>query len=208
MGDDGAGRRAHWDRVYGARAPHEVTWYQPGLRGSLDMIDGLGLAPGARVVDVGGGASTLARDLLDRGLAVTVLDVSPAALDHARAALGPRAGDVTWIAADVTAWEPEQRYDLWHDRAVFHFLTAAADRAAYAAAARRAVAPGGALVLATFALNGPETCSGLPVVRYDGAALVRALGDGFALVRETREAHVTPRGGTQPFCRVLLRRTG
>jgi trans-aconitate methyltransferase len=145
--------------------------------------------------------------LLDRGFcAITVLDIAEAALEVARRRLGPRGQAVDWQVADIRRWRPEGPYDLWHDRAVFHFLTEPEDRAAYMATLNEAVRPGGWVVLASFAPDGPETCSGLPVRRYDAAGLAEELGEGFELVRQMRERHVTPSGAEQPFTWTLFRR--
>lgn len=193
-------RRAHWDKVYAGKAEAELSWYQPVPRASLELIARANPAKDARIIDVGGGESRLVDALLDRGFTdITVLDVSPTALDRAAARLGQRAGLVKWIAADITAWSPPERYDLWHDRAVFHFLVDPRDRAAYVAAMGAGVARGGQVIVGTFAVDGPDRCSGLPVARYDGAGLAKSLGSGFRLVEERREAHVTPAGRVQSF---------
>jgi trans-aconitate methyltransferase len=196
-----ADRRSHWQDVYEHRSPEQVSWYQrePGM--SVELIRRAGAT---KVVDVGGGASVLVDRLLDLGLEVTVLDVAEAALERSRARLGERAADVTWVVADVTEWRPEARFDLWHDRAVFHFLTEAGDRAGYRGALVSALAPGGHAVIATFAPDGPERCSGLPVVRWSAEGLAAELG--LELVAREREAHVTPGGSVQPFTWALLRR--
>ncbi len=197
-------RKTHWDEVWSARAEDAVSWFQPDPRLSLDLIARAGLGPGASAIDVGGGASRLVDALLERGWSdLAVLDLSAAALERSRARLGAAAGRVRWIEADVAAWRPDRRWALWHDRAVFHFLTEAADRAAYADALRAATAPGAAVIVATFAPDGPERCSGLPVVRYAPEALLAALGPGLELVEAANEDHVTPGGKTQrfQFCR-------
>jgi SAM-dependent methyltransferase len=202
-----AARHAHWQDVYRGRAPEAASWYQPEPTVSLALIAATGLPAGAGVIDVGGGASTLVDCLLDRGFDdLTVLDVAEDSLAAARARLGDRAARVAWIAADVTAWSPDRRWDLWHDRAVFHFLTAPADQRAYVAALDRALAPGGHVVIATFAPEGPDRCSGLPVVRYDEARLGAALGPGFRFVESRREDHRTPGGATQAFLYQRYRR--
>jgi SAM-dependent methyltransferase len=196
----------HWDAAY-ARGPQAVSWFQARPEVSLRLIDGLDLAPAAPVIDVGGGASPLAAALLDRGLSdLTVLDVSAAALAAARERLGPHAAEVTWMHEDLRAFAPERRYALWHDRAVLHFLTAEAERRAYADLAARAVAPGGHVILASFALDGPERCSGLPVRRADAAGLADLLAGAFDLVAEEREQHRTPGGAVQRFTWVVARR--
>lgn len=205
-------RREHWERVYLEKEPEAVSWYTPRLATSIELIDALGPGPGTRVIDVGGGASTLPDHLLDLGAgAITVLDLSAAALARSRARLGRRADRVTWIEADIRAADlPEAAYDIWHDRAAFHFLTDANDRARYAAVLHHALAPGGQVVLATFALDGPERCSGLPVQRYDAPAMAAALGlEGrvaFEVVDERHEVHTTPWASTQAFQFAVLRR--
>jgi hypothetical protein len=164
--------------------------------------------PDEAVVDIGGGASPLAGQLVERGFAdVTVLDVSEVALAAASDNLGAGSARVTWLEQDVRSWSPARAYGLWHDRAAFHFLVDAADRARYLAVLARAVLPAGAVVLATFAPSGPSTCSGLPVVRYDAEGLVSQLGPGFELVEARSQVHRTPRGTAQPFTWVALRRS-
>lgn len=198
-------RQQHWNEIYARKREDEVSWYQKEPTVSLQLIARCVLPVGAKVIDVGGGASRLVDDLLERGSDdVTVLDISGQALAKARARLGARSDAVRWIAADVTTFRPTERYDLWHDRAVFHFLTSAEDRAAYVAALEHSLAPGGYVVVGTFALDGPERCSGLEVVRYDAAGLVAALGESFALLETARQEHVTPSGKVQAFTFVRL----
>lgn len=201
-------RRTHWERIYTTRPVEAVGWYRPHLDTSLTWIRELNLPRRARILDVGGGASTLVDDLLALGFKdVTVLDLSATALAHARARLGPRADHVIWMEADITeAALPEATYDLWHDRAVFHFLTEPEDRSRYLERLRRALRPGGFLILATFSPEAPPTCSGLPVVRYDLETLVRTVGPGFRLVRHGREHHVTPGGVAQPYLYTCFQR--
>jgi hypothetical protein len=197
---------AHWDAVYDRDDLSTLSWHQrePGV--SLELIDALGVGPGEAVVDVGGGASPLAGCLLERGFAdVTVLDVAAGALEAARRRLGARAGDIAWVVGDVSSWRPARRFGLWHDRALFHFFVDPEDQAAYAETLRSALVPGGAAVIATFALDGPETCSGLPVERYDAVRLAAVLGPGCELVRSEREEHVTPGGRVQAFTWAALR---
>lgn len=199
---------AHWEHVYASRAPDAVSWYQPHAALSLDLIRRIGAGPGTRVIDVGGGASTLVDDLLLHGMGdVTVLDISAAALQVARQRLGAAAKGVHWIAGDITRVQLEPAaYDIWHDRAVFHFLTDPADRAAYVAQVRRAVRPGGHVIVAAFGPEGPEQCSGLPVVRYEPGALHAQFGDSFELVDRLTEQHRTPAGAVQQFvyCHCVL----
>jgi SAM-dependent methyltransferase len=193
-------REAHWQGVYATKAEKEVSWYQENPAPSLDLIAATGTPTDAAVIDVGGGASRLVDRLLDRGFqGITILDISAKALEAAKRRLGPRAEGVEWIAADITSWEPSRSYDLWHDRAAFHFLTEPADRDAYVARLKKAVPSGGHVIIATFAADGPERCSGLPIVRYDPDALARTLGPGFDLVESRRHDHVTPGGNTQRF---------
>jgi len=204
---DHASRQAHWESVYASRGEREVSWFEEAPVLSLALIRTAGATPRSSVIDIGGGASRLVDALLAEGFeAVSVLDLSDAALSAARARLGGRAAKVTWIVADVTTWEPTQAYDLWHDRAALHFLTDAVDRAAYVARLAKALRPGGHAVIGTFALDGPERCSGLPVVRYDAASLATLLGPDFALVETRAHAHRTPTGGAQRFQFSLFRR--
>jgi SAM-dependent methyltransferase len=213
MGEGGAEKNAfdaagHWQRVWNGREPAAVSWYQPRLETSLQGIAAAGLARDARIIDVGGGASTLVDSLLDLGFsAVTVLDIAQAAIDRARERLGGRAAAVTWIVGDVTAVDLPGTYDLWHDRAVFHFLTERRGREAYVARLRSALRPGGQAILATFGPAGPDRCSGLPTMRYDAAGLLAALAPGFALLESRYEEHRTPAGGRQQFLYARLMRT-
>ena len=194
------GGQAHWDHIYETKAGNELSWFQEHPAVSLDLIGATGAKPGAAMIDIGGGASRLVDALLDEGFhALPVLDLSESALAAAKARLGPRSAKVAWIAADVTAWEPSETYDLWHDRAAFHFLTGAADQRAYAERVTRAVRPGGHVIIGTFAPDGPQSCSGLPVLRHDAASIGAVLGQGFVLVHSRRHDHVTPAGRTQRF---------
>lgn len=191
----------HWEHVYETKSADSVSWFQPHAEQSLRLIHQTGLPQTASIIDVGGGASTLVDDLLNDGFrSVTVLDLSGAALAAARARLGDRAASVTWLEADITQVAlPCNAYDIWHDRAVFHFLTSDRDRQAYVSAVLRAVKPGGVVIVATFAEDGPLQCSGLPVVRYSPAALHAEFGARFNLVTHEREEHHTPSGGVQSF---------
>jgi trans-aconitate methyltransferase len=195
----GTRRRAeHWDRVYDTKAPTEVSWYEPTPRVSMQLISKLGVDTEAPVIDVGGGQSHLVDHLLARAFKdLTVLDVSEVALVAGRRRL--RGALVEWLNADVLNWRPERTYGLWHDRAVFHFLTDADDRAAYMRTMRAATAPGSAVVIATFAPEGPDSCSGLPVARYSATELAAELGEGFRAVSTLQEQHVTPTMAVQPF---------
>lgn len=198
----------HWEDVYRAKSADDVSWFQEHAELSLSMIRSAG-GPEASVIDVGGGASTLVDDLLARGHKdVTVLDLSRAALDVARARLGAKAFLARWIAGDARDVAlPEAAFDVWHDRAVFHFLVEPADRAAYVRQARKAVRPGGHVIVATFAPDGPDKCSGLPVMRYAPDDLHREFGGAFELVGHAREDHETPWGALQRFvyCHCVVR---
>lgn len=199
--------KSHWERVYRTTSPARVSWFQPHAARSLDLIRRVSPPPGGPMIDVGGGASTLVDDLLDAGYQdVTVLDVSGVALAEARARLGTRAALVQWWEADILdAPLPQGRYQVWHDRAVFHFLTGASDRARYVAQVRKAVRPGGHVLVATFAADGPTRCSGLDVVRYTPEALHAEFGAGFRLTASVHEDHVTPTGVHQAFVYCLCR---
>ena len=199
--------RDHWERVYSTKATDAVSWFQPHPEVSLRLIEAVGVSKNASIVDVGGGASTLVDDLLVRGYGnITVLDLSAAALAAAKKRLGAEAKGVTWLEADIReANLPAHAYDLWHDRAVFHFLTAGHDRQAYLDAARRSVRPGGHVIVATFAEDGPQQCSGLPVMRYSAVQLAAEFGEPFDLVAQERELHETPFGTTQQFTYCVFR---
>lgn len=199
-------RAQHWQGVYSSRASDTVSWFQAAAEPSLRMIERLGVLPPARIIDVGGGASRLVDALAGRGFQVTVLDIAASALAVARRRLGADAKRVEWEVADITRWRPRASFDVWHDRAVFHFLTEPADREAYLSALGEGLAPDGAVILATFAPDGPERCSGLPVRRYGVEALAAELGPGFSLVDQMREIHVTPTGAAQPFTWTAFRR--
>ena len=205
---DSESRQAHWEKVYTSKGENEVSWFQESPAISLELITEVGATPATSIIDIGGGASRLVDSLVGTGFrAVTVLDLSEAALSTAQARLGDHAAQVRWIVADVTAWEPTETYDIWHDRAAFHFLTDEKDRTAYIERLNRALEPGGHAIIATFALDGPERCSGLPVVRYDPASLGQTLGDEFQLVEGRRHVHATPLGSTQSFQFSVFRRT-
>ncbi len=201
-------RSSHWDGVYTEKGEAQTSWFRPRLDESLRLIDTLDVAHDRPVLDVGGGRSTLVDDLLSRGFSdVSVLDLSSVALEETRQRLGAKADAVHWIVGDVTASELSP-VALWHDRAVFHFLVDAGDRARYVAAASRAVQPGGYLIIGVFAADGPERCSGLPVARYDAPALAGLFKDSFELIANSRDVHHTPSGGSQAFTYVVLRRRG
>ena len=198
--------RAHWNQVYSTKKPNEVSWYQPSPASSLGFIRRLA-GRSARIIDVGGGASQLVDALLDLGYArPTVLDISASAIDHARGRLGPRAALVDWVEGDITKEPLLAPVDIWHDRAVLHFLTEAPDQQAYARLAARTVRTGGHAVIGTFAVDGPERCSGLPVRRHDGRSVSALLGPDFEMLEEEHEVHRTPAGTEQRFCWSVFRR--
>lgn len=197
----------HWETVYTTKAPDVVSWYQPSAARSLALIRHALPDRSAPIVDVGGGASVLVDDLLRAGYAdVTVVDLAPSALAAARARMGDAASRVRWVEGDVrTVSLPPEGYALWHDRAVFHFLVAPEDRAAYRAQLQGALRAGGFALVATFAEDGPASCSGLPVCRYSVEELGSEMGPAFALVTHEREVHHTPSGGAQAFNYCLFR---
>lgn len=192
-------RAKHWDDIY-RQKQDDVSWFEAEPTLSLTLVERCDLPRDAPVIDVGGGRSRLVDALLDHDFRdVTVLDLSAVALEDTHARLGARAAHVRFRVGDVTRFEPTQSYALWHDRAVFHFLGAASEREAYVRALEQAVPPGGHVIIATFAPDGPQRCSGLPALRYDGQGLARALGPGVRLVEEVRHEHRTPSGKVQPF---------
>jgi len=193
--------KTHWEHIYQTKAPTQVSWYQEHARFSLQYIRNTGIQKTDAIIDVGGGASTLVDDLIADGYQdISILDVSAVALQLACQRLGERAVHVNWIEADITQADlPEQAYDLWHDRAVFHFLTQAIDRQRYIDNVRHAVRVGGHIIVATFAPDGPERCSGLEVVRYSSESLHDEFGGDFEVVDSTRETHHTPFGTEQKF---------
>lgn len=196
----------HWDDAY-ALGDTTRSWYQAAASPSLHVLDACDVRPSDSIVDVGGGASTLVDALVDRSHAdVTVLDISAIGVQTAQRRLGARAAGVTWLVADVLTWRPERTYGVWHDRAMFHFLTDATDRARYLTVLDAATAPGSLAVFATFAPDGPDHCSGLPVERYESSELA-ALLRGWRPVLENHLDHVTPGGGVQAFTWEALRRT-
>ena len=192
--------RSHWESVYLRTSADKVSWFQESATTSLKMIDMVDLGLQARILDVGGGASRLADGLLNAGYSdVTVLDIAGPAIAAAKTRLGERAELIAWIEADVLEFEPETTWDLWHDRAVFHFLISQEERDRYRTTMGRALKPGGHVIIATFGPSGPERCSGLPVVRYDPEALAGALGPGVSLCHTELEQHTTPTGQQQEF---------
>jgi len=197
---------AHWDAAY-AQGDDTRSWFenQPGM--SLRMLDAAGVSAADALIDVGGGASPLTRVLLDRGFRdLTVLDISATGMRHAQVSLGSRADQVHWLTADVLSWHPGRRYRAWHDRAVYHFLTADEHRQQYLGALDAATAPGAVAVFGCFAPDGPRHCSGLPVARYSPAQLARQIGTSWQMISQDREEHRTPAGTIQPFTWIALRR--
>jgi SAM-dependent methyltransferase len=209
--DDSAGRGSradHWDGVYTTRPTNEVSWYEREPATSLKLIAALGLDSSAAIVDIGAGASNLADRLLAAGYTdLTLLDISARALDEVGARLAERTAAVTLVVGDVLGWQPDRSFDLWHDRAGYHFLVDAADQLRYVERAARTVRRGGALVIAGFAEDGPAHCSGLPVSRHSAAGLSAAFAPAFTPIAHERELHVTPAGVVQPFTWVTLRRS-
>lgn len=199
--------RTHWDAVYRTKAPDAVSWYRPHLETSIALIQRVAPDPSASIIDIGGGESTLVDDLLAKGYRnVTVLDVSPTAIEFARKRVGEQARQVSWLTADVTqAALAPRHYDVWHDRAVFHFLTAAEQRAAYVRRVAESMKPGGYVIVATFGPEGPEKCSGLSVVRYNADSLHDEFGSQFRMVESATELHQTPSGSTQQFLYCLCK---
>jgi len=196
----------HWEQVYRSRSTTEVSWYRAHLEHSLESIRRIAPNPNAAILDVGAGASTLVDDLLSAGYTrLTVLDIAASALESTRARLGKRAAEVNWLVGNVLDIElPAHHFDVWHDRAVFHFLTSASDREAYVAQMTAALRPGGHVLIATFGPEGPLRCSGLEVVRYDAQSLSKELGKAFRLIDWTLEHHETPAGATQQFLHALF----
>jgi len=193
-------RKRHWEDVYESKAAMEVSWYQANPERSLALVQKTGISREAPIIDVGGGASTLVDHLLDAGYTdLTVLDLAAAALKQAQARLAARAHGVDWLVADVMRFEPRRRYRLWHDRAVLHFLTEAADRERYIQVLRRALEPGGHVIIAVFGPDGPMRCSGLDIRRYNVDLLKELLGPEFTLQSQELENHQTPTGAVQQF---------
>lgn len=193
-------KRKHWNEVYTGTGAVKVSWFQPSADISLRLIRNSGATTTSAIIDVGGGASVLVDQLLDEGFRdVTVLDISETALSLSKARLGDRTPWAQWIVADILTWIPPRSYDVWHDRAVFHFLTEEGDRALYRSVLKKGLRKGGALIIGAFAEDGPQRCSGLPVHRWSPDALAAELGPSFRLVESLKHAHHTPKGVVQPF---------
>ena len=200
-------RKAHWERVYREKAEDEVSWFIADPETSLTLVESTGIDKADPIIDVGGGASRLVDHLLARGYTnLTVLDISPTALETARRRLGDQADQVRWLEADVCRLDVGTTWRLWHDRAVFHFLVEEADRRAYLDRLAVHLARDGHVIVATFSFDGPTECSGLPVERYDADKLAATFGPGFELVNLLEEIHVTPAGKEQAFNYFHLRR--
>lgn len=201
--------REHWEGVYRSRSPEQVSWYQRRPGTSLELIERAALHAPPGIIDVGGGASTLVDSLLEAGYGpLAVLDVSGSALGYSRRRLQAKARQVTWYESDIAGFEPSVRYGIWHDRAVFHFLVEETGRNEYVRCLEQTVAPGGWVIIAGFAPDGPERCSGLPVRRVDTALLQQHLGPAFQLQETRREIHVTPAGSEQRFLYAMFNRIG
>jgi 2-polyprenyl-3-methyl-5-hydroxy-6-metoxy-1,4-benzoquinol methylase len=201
--------RIHWEDTYAAKGPERASWHQVLPRRSLALIQAAALDKAAAIIDIGGGASSLAGELLHRRYTnLTVADISAAALDYARAALGPEAGLIEWVQADVREHDFGRTFELWHDRALFHFMVAPRDRSQYLATLRQTLAPHGHLVVSTFGPNGPTRCSGFPVERYDVNRLQDAFGPEFVVLSSNLETHRTPSGASQQFLSAHLKRGG
>ena len=200
--------QVHWQAVYHDSSASEVSWYQTEPALSLSLIEATGMARDASILDVGGGASVLVDRLLVHGFGqIQVLDISGHALAVAQQRLGEQADQVRWHVGDITQFQPERQVDLWHDRAVFHFLTKSAQRQAYCQALEKSLRPGGHLIIGTFAVDGPTRCSGLDIVQYDVPALLDVLGPQFILREERQETHLTPANKTQNFAWFRLQRS-
>ncbi|MCA9407959.1 MAG: class I SAM-dependent methyltransferase [Candidatus Omnitrophica bacterium] len=202
-------RKKHWEEVYQTRKPDEVSWYQLDPSVSLDLIASTGITHEQEIIDVGAGASVLVDKLLDKGFQdITVLDISAKAIQCAKERLAQRAENVTWLEADITQFEPPQQYDLWHDRAVFHFLTDQIERRKYINVMKDSLHKGSHVIISAFSLEGPLKCSGLDVERYDSEKLWWELGSSFELVKSIEEVHITPWQAEQKFIYCYFRKNG
>lgn len=193
-------RKSHWENVYANRSPEEVGWFQTEPALSLELITKEELSTEAAIIDVGGGASTLSQHLFDAGYTnLTILDISAIALNHAQENFGESSSKVQWIESDITDFNPPRSYDVWHDRAVFHFLTEAEDRAKYVDIVSAGLNVGGILIIAAFAIDGPDKCSGIEIMQHDLDTLIQTFGDGYRLLEQRPEVHTTPDGEEQQF---------
>jgi ubiquinone/menaquinone biosynthesis C-methylase UbiE len=207
MGQRKLDTKSHWEQIYNTKSLTEVSWYQTHPSISLKLIEATGIGKGQRIIDVGGGTSVLVDCLLKKGFKeLAVLDISASALEIAKTRLGIKAEDVEWYEADVTEFQPSHQFDLWHDRAVFHFLTNEGDRRKYIYVLKRTLAPGGHIIIATFAIDGPKRCSGLDTVQYDIESMSDQLGDEFELLQKLDEIHLTPGNQEQKFTYFMYRR--
>lgn len=201
-------RKDHWEKIYETKQPNEVSWTEEVPKTSLDFIHSFNLPKSARIIDIGGGDNRLAEFLLVEGFEhITILDISSKALERAKKRLGDRANKVIWILSDITEFSPDTTYDLWHDRATFHFLTTDGQIMRYLATARKAVKPGGYVIISTFSTDAPKRCSGLDVKRYCEETLAEQLNGGFEKIRCITEDHITPFNTTQNFLFCSFKRT-
>lgn len=197
--------KTHWENMYQHKLPTDVSWYQTCPELSLQLIQKTAISSDEPIIEIGGGASTLVDYLLERGFnQLTVLDITAAAMQHTKVRLGDKSKKVQWIEADVTHFQPSQQYKYWHDRAVFHFLTDVQDRQNYIRVLKSALQPDGYAMIATFAADGPEKCSGLNVVRYDSQRMSEEFGNTLKLLEIHHENHITPNGGEQKFIYFLF----
>jgi ubiquinone/menaquinone biosynthesis C-methylase UbiE len=203
-------QKHHWEKAYSGEETQELGWYARRLQASLDWILDLGLSPDASIIDAGGGASNLVDDLLEAGFgSITVVDISGKSLSSAKTRLGSKAEQVKWLVGDITSIDlPAHQYDLWHDRASFHFLTELQQQRKYRDKVLQALKPGGHLIIGTFAPEAPPKCSGLPVQRYTRDQLINTLGEEFELLREKKELHITPGGVKQTYLYCQFQRAG
>ena len=200
-----AERKAHWEEMYRTKLPDEMGWYETYPAMSLKLVLLAGIDKNAHIIDIGGGISFFSDKLLDKGFKhITVLDISGTAIEKAKARFGKQAANIIWIEAHITEFEPSRTYDLWHDRAVFHFLTDPADRKKYLEVMKRALNPTGRVIMATFGLNAPPKCSGVDVARYSPELLSREIDGDFELMHAFDEIHITPSGKEQPFIYCLF----
>ncbi len=207
MGATMSETKKHWEDIYSNKSSLEVSWYQQKPLMSLDLISHVPLTLGSDIIDVGGGASTLVDHLHDSGyLNLSVLDISANALACAQARLSHKARDINWYEENVLSFNPQKLFFLWHDRAVFHFLTDQSDRLEYVEVLKRALRPDGHVIIAAFAKGGPTKCSGLDIVQYDAVTLMAELGDDFELLEEANEEHMTPANTVQKFVFFRFRR--